>query len=93
MFFPSEPRLPSIVRRILASGAAALALGGPAWAKVPVDGFEVRATFPHDPAAYTEGLFYLDGQLFESTGLEGRSDVRRVRLADGVVLQRASIAP
>jgi len=44
-------------------------------------------TYPHDTAAFTEGLFYLDGQLWESTGLSGRSSIRRVRLEDGHVLQ------
>ena len=65
--------------------------GLPAAAATPVGGVEVRRVYPHDPAAFTEGLFYLDGELFESTGIPGQSDVRRVRLADGVVLQRHAI--
>jgi glutaminyl-peptide cyclotransferase len=80
-------------RGLLAGFAAAVVLSGPAAAAVPVGGFEVKAVYPHDPSAYTEGLFYLDGQLFESTGLEGQSTLRRVRLADGKVLQQAQIAP
>lgn len=62
-------------------------------AAVPLDAYEVRHVYPHDPGAFTEGLFYLDGDLFESTGLEGQSTVRRVRLRDGVVLQAQAIAP
>ena len=62
-------------------------------AAVPVQGIEVRAAYPHDDEAYTEGLFYLDGALFESTGIEGRSTIRKVRLKDGAVLQVQSIAP
>jgi glutamine cyclotransferase len=50
-------------------------------------------TYPHDTAAFTEGLFYLDGQLYESTGLSGRSTIRRVRLEDGHVLQSISLPP
>jgi glutamine cyclotransferase len=50
-------------------------------------------TYPHDPAAFTEGLFYRDGQLYESTGLVGRSNIRRVRLEDGKVLQSVSLPP
>jgi glutaminyl-peptide cyclotransferase len=65
----------------------------PAAAAVPVDGFEVRHVYPHDPTAFTEGLFYLHGDLFESTGLEGQSGLRRVRLQDGAVLQSQTIAP
>jgi glutamine cyclotransferase len=48
-------------------------------------------TYPHDPHAFTEGLFYLDGQLYESTGLTGQSTIRRVRLEDGQVLQSVSL--
>lgn len=54
-------------------------------------GYRVVATYPHDPEAFTEGLFYLDGALYESTGLEGRSDIREVRLKDGKVLRRVAI--
>ena len=54
-----------------------------------------RAHRPHLSArhdsAFTEGLFYLDGQLYESTGLVGRSTIRRVRLEDGHVLQSVAI--
>lgn len=62
-------------------------------AAVPVSEAVVRRVFPHDPRAYTEGLFYLDGELFESTGMVGRSDVRRVRLVDGQVLQARPLDP
>ena len=48
--------------------------------------YEVTARFPHDSSAYTQGLLYADGVLFESTGLNGRSDVRRVDLKSGRVL-------
>lgn len=56
-------------------------------------GYHVVATYPHDTQAFTEGLFYLDGQLYESTGLSGRSTIRRVRLEDGRVLQSISLPP
>lgn len=41
---------------------------------------------PHDPAAFTQGLLWNDGVLYESTGQYGRSTLRRVRLSDGRVL-------
>lgn len=47
----------------------------------------------HDPGAFTQGLFFHDGTLYESTGLEGRSEIRKVALKSGKVLQRHTIAP
>ena len=57
-------------------------------AGVPEYTFEVVHSYPHDPTAFTEGLFYLDGFLYESTGIEGASSVRKVRLETGEVVQR-----
>jgi glutamine cyclotransferase len=48
----------------------------------------VVASYPHDPSAFTEGLFILDGRLFESTGLEGKSEIREVELTTGAVKRR-----
>ena len=59
----------------------------------PVSGVRIVHTYPHDRNAFTEGLFYGGGRLFESTGLEGRSNIREVRLEDGKVLRSVSIAP
>ena len=83
------------LRRRLAELAAVLALAwsATAWAALPVQGVEVKAAYPHDPRAFTQGLLYLDGQLYESTGLVGRSTIRRVRLSDGAVLQSVAISP
>ena len=60
-------------------------------AAVPTYGVEVIRVYPHDPSAYTEGLFYLDGYLYESTGLEQHSSIRKVRLETGEVLQKIEI--
>ena len=68
----------------------------PAAAAAPVPavyGYRVVATYPHDPEAFTQGLFYRDGDLWESTGQVGRSTIRRVRIADGQVLQSVPIPP
>lgn len=51
-------------------------------------GYRVVNTYPHDPTAFTQGLFWLDGHLYESTGQVGESNLRRVNLEDGRVLQR-----
>jgi glutamine cyclotransferase len=48
--------------------------------------------YPHDPAAFTQGLVYLDGALYEGTGLEGRSSIRKVQLATGKVLQNRALS-
>ena len=50
-------------------------------------GYEVVNVFPHDPAAFTQGLQFADGRLYESTGLEGSSSIRRVVLETGIVEQ------
>jgi glutaminyl-peptide cyclotransferase len=51
-------------------------------------GYRVLHTYPHDPKAFTQGLIYLDGHLYESTGLNGQSSLRKVDLRTGLVLQR-----
>lgn len=79
------------------SALAALLLGlavclapAAAAAQVPVYGFEVVQTRPHDRRAFTQGLAFHNGELLESTG-RYPSTVRRVRLEDGVVLQRREL--
>lgn len=53
-------------------------------------GYEVVARYPHDTAAYTQGLDFHEGVLYESTGQIGRSSIRRVELKTGRILaQRA----
>lgn len=52
---------------------------------------EVIQRHPHDPEAFTQGLLWHDGHLFESTGLERRSSVRRIELTSGEVAQRRHI--
>lgn len=61
---------------------------GAAQAALPVYGFTVRNSYPHDTQAFTEGLFFKDGFLYESTGMKGQSSIRKVELATGKVLQK-----
>lgn len=78
------------------AGAVSAQVAAPAVAEatgVPVYAAEVVARLPHDRGAFTEGLLFCDGALYESTGKEGASDIRRVNLADGKVLARGRIAP
>ena len=55
----------------------------------PVYTYEVVHTYPHDTAGVHRGLFYHEGFLYESTGLNGRSSIRKVRLETGEVLQKS----
>lgn len=67
---------------------ATVATPGPAPARYT---FTVVNEYPHDPEAFTQGLIYRDGYLFESTGLNGRSSLRKVRLDTGEVVQRIDV--
>ena len=53
----------------------------------------IKSTYPHDPEAFTQGLLWHDGALYESTGREGHSRVRKVELATGKVLLDSPIPP
>jgi glutaminyl-peptide cyclotransferase len=63
-----------------ARGAAPLALKA-----------SVVRSYPHDRGAFTQGLVWSDGVLYESTGLVGRSSLRRVDLATGTVTKQVEI--
>lgn len=60
-------------------------------AGLPVVPAEILKIYPHDPHAFTEGLFFHDGLLFESTGLEGQSTIRAVELETGRVIRSVDI--
>jgi glutaminyl-peptide cyclotransferase len=60
----------------------------PLWALEPlVYGYKIVHTFPHDPQAYTQGLFFHQGFLYEGTGLEGKSSLRKIDLKTGKILK------
>lgn len=61
--------------------------------QIPVYTYKIVHAYPHDPNAFTEGLFYLKGYLYESTGLEGRSTIRKERLETGEVVQTHTLPP
>jgi glutaminyl-peptide cyclotransferase len=58
---------------------------------VPVYRYQVVKSYPHDRQAFTQGLVYLDGFLYEGTGLNGQSAIRKVRLETGELLQERRI--
>lgn len=64
------------------------AQNGPA----PVYGYEVVNAYPHDTGAFTQGLGYHDGTLYEGTGIRGESDIRQVKLESGNVIRKREIS-
>lgn len=89
----------AVAPRALARALCMLALGMLARAAIagsapiPIYTYKIVHVYPHDPNAFTEGLFYQDGFLYESTGLLGRSSIRKVRLETGEVLQEKDLPP
>lgn len=93
--------------RFIATGLSLLALagcakntGGASAPAVPAAnasgaavnyGYEVVRAWPHDRAAFTQGLVFLNGALLESTGLNGESSLREVELETGRVLKRIAV--
>ncbi len=73
--------------------AAALPLRFPAakTGQIPVLNVKLVRTYPHDPHAFTQGLEYYGGYLYESTGIAGQSTLRKVALETGEVLQKVSL--
>jgi glutaminyl-peptide cyclotransferase len=55
-------------------------------------GYKIVGSYAHDPKAFTQGLFYLDGFLYESTGRLGQSSIRKVKIDTGEVLKRRTLA-
>ena len=57
----------------------------------PDDSYSVINVYPHDTGAFTQGLVYKNGFLYESTGLYGRSSLRKVDPATGQIVKRVDI--
>jgi glutamine cyclotransferase len=74
------------------SPSSAPAAPASAASTMPAYSYEVVATYPHDPKAFTQGLQFADGILYETTGQEGESWVRKVDLASGAVQVQHDLA-
>jgi glutamine cyclotransferase len=59
--------------------------------EVPTYTYKVKNSWPHDRRAYTQGLIFLDGMLWESTGQYGASSLRKVELKTGKVIKQISV--
>jgi glutamine cyclotransferase len=83
--------MPSM-RAFLAFAAVGFASQAPAGVDIPMYTYQVVRSYPHDPGAFTQGLEYVNGNLYEGTGLKGRSSIRKVKLETGEVLQRHDVS-
>lgn len=83
--------LDGVFARDVAAQAAA-PIAAPA-GQLPLWGYTVVRTYPHDPQAFTQGLQFVDGIFYEGTGLNGQSTIRKVKIESGEVLQRRAIGP
>lgn len=81
---PIKPQM----RKLIAAVVSAFMLFSCADASVREFRLEVVAEYPHDTGSYTQGLFFHDGNLYESTGLNGKSTFRQVDLRSGKALKR-----
>ena len=63
----------------------------PPASKAPIDTYRIVRTYPHDAEAFTQGLEYVGGFLYEGTGINGRSSIRKVNLETGDVVQRRNV--
>lgn len=86
---PRDRGKPGLVALLVfAIGAVIPGIG---WSQTPVCSYQVINTYPHDDGAFTQGLLFSDGELFESTGLYHESSLRRVALETGQVLQHIDL--
>ena len=80
---PRQPRVLNLA--LLLAATWVLFLAGCSSSPAVQLPYEIVAEHPHDPQAFTQGLEYLDGALYESTGLYGSSSLRKVDLVTGEV--------
>lgn len=73
---------------LMAFALAAAALPGASTVRASGNDYVIVHTYPHDSNAWTEGLTFRHGVMYESTGLYGRSSLRRVDFRTGSVLQK-----
>jgi glutaminyl-peptide cyclotransferase len=66
---------------------------GAAAASTPVYGYDIVKSYPHDPNSFTQGLIFVDGTLYESTGRQGSSTLRRIQLDTGKVMKEYLVPP
>lgn len=85
-------RVWSLVLLAVLFGAAAAPASSNSASPAVVSAYEVLGSYPHDPEAFLQGLVWHDGGFYESTGLHGRSSLRRVAFPSGELLQQVTLA-
>lgn len=82
-----------VMRQVYLSFLVAVILLQPVflWAAVPVYDYEIIAEYKHDPLAFTQGLVFTNDGLYEGTGRNAESSIRRIDLLSGEILQRRNI--
>jgi glutaminyl-peptide cyclotransferase len=73
------------------SSANPPANAAPANAVVVKYGYQIVNMWPHDENAFTQGLIFVDGKLYEGTGQEGKSSLREVELQTGKVVRKVDV--
>ena len=87
-----RPRRRSSGYPLLAAVLLVPAIGIPQKTRqIPVLSVKLIRTYPHDPHAFTQGLEYCGGYLYESTGIAGQSTLRQVALQTGAVIRKVSL--
>jgi glutamine cyclotransferase len=76
---------------LLAAAAAQVPATPPAASRAPIYTYRIVHAYPHDAGAFTQGLEYVDGFLYEGTGINGRSSIRKVKLETGDVVQQRAV--
>ena len=81
------------MRIVLLAAVLAICACGPTTQAegIPEYGYQIVNTYPHDPLAFTQGLVYLNGFLYEGTGQNSKSSIRKVKFETGEVLQRRDL--
>jgi glutamine cyclotransferase len=86
---PADAAVATATRYLLSTPPAKSFIPG----DLPVYGYRIVHSYPHDVKAFTEGLVFFDDALYESTGLTGESSLRRVDLASGAIVQLRMLDP
>ena len=79
----------AVVTSVIAAGAWLMARTTPE----TIWRYEIVGEYPHDPNAFTQGLYFEGGHLFEGTGRRGESAVRKLELDTGRVVEQADLQP
>lgn len=74
------------------AAATLLLLGGTVYAEVPVYGYQIVKSYPHNPRFFTQGLLMHEGYLYEGTGRYGQSALMQIRLEDGEVIRSRELS-